>query len=441
MTVTATDSASFSGSTSFTWSVSNTVAVVNPGAQSDVSGSPITPVTTGGSDTSSTATLSYAATGLPAGLSIDPGTGTISGTPTTAGSPTVTVTASDGSGYSAQATFTWSISNTVSQTDPGDQSSVSGSPITPLVVGATDSSSTATLTYAATGLPAGLSIDPGTGTISGSPTIAGTYPVTVTATDDAAYVSSVSFTWTVTNTVTMTNPGNQSSTSGTAISPVAVPTTDSLTDAVLSFTDSGTLPPGLSVDPAAGTISGTPTTAGTYPVVVTATDDSGFSAEVSFTWTVTNTVAVTDPGDQSGTSGAAITPFAVAATDSSSTATIGFGATGLPAGGLLDPVSGTVSGTPTTAGTYPVTVTVTDSSGFTGTTAFTWTVTNTISVTGPGDQSDVSGSAITPVGINATDSSSTATVSYDAHGTLPPGLTLDASTGAVSGPRRGRPTR
>jgi len=45
---------------------------------------------------------------------------------------------------------------------------------------ATDSSSSATLTYSASGLPAGLSINSSTGLISGTPTTAATSSVTVT---------------------------------------------------------------------------------------------------------------------------------------------------------------------------------------------------------------------------------------------------------------------
>ncbi len=432
VTVKATDGAGFSGTASFTWTISNTVAVANPGNQSSLSGSAITPVTTGGSDTSSTTTLSYSATGLPAGLSIDPSTGTISGTPTTAGTPSVTVTATDGSGFSAHASFTWTITNVVTLPATGSQSEVSGSPITPLGLAASDTSSTATLAYSATGLPPGLSIGAASGTVIGTPSTAGTFAVTVTATDNAGFASTISFTWTITNTLTMTDPGSQTSTSGSAIAPLPVPTTDSLPGAVLSFGDSGTLPPGLSVDPSSGVISGTPTTAGTYDVTVTATDDSGFSAEVSFPWTVVNTVSVTDPGNQTGLSGTPIAPFVVAAGDSSSTATLTFSATGLPPGVSIDPVTGSVSGAPTTAGSYSPTVTATDGAGYRGSATFTWAVTNVVSVTDPGDQSGTSGTAVAPVDVAASDSSSTATLTYSATG-LPSGLSIDPTTGVISG--------
>jgi cellulase/cellobiase CelA1 len=61
------------------------------------------------SDSASGQTLTYSASGLPAGLSINSATGLISGTPTTAGTDSVTVTATDGTGASGSAAFTWTI--------------------------------------------------------------------------------------------------------------------------------------------------------------------------------------------------------------------------------------------------------------------------------------------------------------------------------------------
>jgi hypothetical protein len=64
-------------------------------------------------------------------------------------------------------------------------------------VRATDSAAAQALTYSATGLPAGLSINSATGVISGTPAAVGTSSVTVTATDTTGASGSATFTWTV----------------------------------------------------------------------------------------------------------------------------------------------------------------------------------------------------------------------------------------------------
>jgi hypothetical protein len=87
-----------------------------------------------------------------------------------------------------------------------------------------------------------------------------------------------------------------------------------------------------------------------------------------------NTVTVTNPGAQNGVVGSAITPLQIHATDSGSGQTLTYTASGLPTG-LSISSSGSISGTPTVAGTYSATVTATDSTGASGTAAFTWTIT------------------------------------------------------------------
>ena len=88
------------------------------------------------------------------------------------------------------------------------------------------------------------------------------------------------------NTVTVSSPGNQTGTVGTAAS-LKVSGTDSASGQTLAFSATG-LPAGLSIS-SSGLISGTPTTAATSNVTVTATDTTGAKGSASFTWTISST--------------------------------------------------------------------------------------------------------------------------------------------------------
>ncbi|MGW1809673.1 putative Ig domain-containing protein, partial [Streptomyces sp. NPDC002078] len=118
--------------------------------------------------------------------------------------------------------------NTVTVTNPGSQSTTTGSSVS-LQIKATDSGG-ASLTYSASGLPTGLSINSSTGLISGTASTAGTYQVTVTAKDSTGASGSTSFTWTVgsggggcTSSQLLANPGFESGNTGwTATSGVIV---------------------------------------------------------------------------------------------------------------------------------------------------------------------------------------------------------------------------
>ena len=80
-------------------------------------------------------------------------------------------------------------------TNPGNQTGTVGTAAT-LQIQASDPNGQ-TLTYSATGLPAGLSINASSGLISGTPTTAGTSSVTVTAKNTSTATGSTTFTWTV----------------------------------------------------------------------------------------------------------------------------------------------------------------------------------------------------------------------------------------------------
>ena len=271
-----------------TGSNTNTVTVTNPGSQNGTVGTSAS-LQISASDSASGAQLTYGAAGLPAGLGINSSTGQISGSPTYVGSYSVTVTASDTTGAQGSASFPWTITtnNKVTVTSPGPQTTAVGTGVS-LPISASDSPAGPTLTYSATGLPANLGINSSSGVISGTPTTAGNYTVQVTVIDSTGAQGSTSFAWTVTtpNKVTVTNPGPQTGTVGTAVNPLQVTASDTGSGQPYTYKASG-LPAGLTISSTKGLISGTPKTAGTYSnVTVTVTDNTGASGSQSFTWTI-----------------------------------------------------------------------------------------------------------------------------------------------------------
>ena len=134
-------------------------------------------------------TLAWSATGLPPGLAIDPATGLISGTldfGVAAGSPyRVTVAAADdGSpGLMAGGTFTWSIGDVdrapVLGSLPNRYGEVGDGVAIALAASDADGDP---LTWSASGLPPGVSLDSATGRLGGSLSGAGAFTVTVTVT-------------------------------------------------------------------------------------------------------------------------------------------------------------------------------------------------------------------------------------------------------------------
>ena len=169
----------------------------------------------GGADYANTITDPYPAGGPAPGSAPDPAwvdtADTVSGgeiadkcswsSSGTTGAPTGDVALSTGS-FAMQSL--WSndasacvMSDTVTITSPGSQSTPVGSSVSLQLVGS--SSAGYPLTWSQVGLPGGLSLNASSGLITGVPTAMGTFGVTVTAADQAGTSRAVSFNWTITS--------------------------------------------------------------------------------------------------------------------------------------------------------------------------------------------------------------------------------------------------
>jgi hypothetical protein len=143
-----------------------------------------------------------------------------------------------------------------------------------------------------------------------------------------------------------------------------------------ALTESGTLPGGVTfVDNGNGTatLSGTPTSAsaGTYALTITASNGVSPNASQPFTLTVASSTQALVVTTASLPDGTVNTPYGATlqATGGTTPYTWSISSGALPSGLTLDSSSGTISGTPSVAGTFTFTVTVSDSSTPTAQTA------------------------------------------------------------------------
>jgi hypothetical protein len=322
-------------------------------------------------------TLSYTATGLPPGVSVS-ATGLISGTVTAYYDGTVSVTATDAADVSATVSFSWLAENAI-HIDPLTIVLSRPGAYAYRWIMAGDPETGEPLTYGATGLPPGLSINPAFGVISGTTTAAtGSYDVTVTASDPTGSSASVSFIWRVWNTITVAYTLGTVQ-AGTAFS-VPVTATDSEAGQTFTFSATG-LPPGVSINPASGVITGSPTADGVYDVTVTATDSGGSQGSTTGYWTVLDKAAITSPGNLVTTAGQ-LAQISLKVGDTAANAWLYYAIAGGPPGVYVNWNSATadgwrtatLTGWPAPAGTYKTTISLIGDFNSTASVTFTWTV-------------------------------------------------------------------
>lgn len=311
--------------------------------------------------------------GLPAGVTGNWAANaiTISGIPTASGSFPYTITLTGGCGtVTATGTLTVTPNNTITLTSAAgtnNQTRCINTAITNITYSTTGATG-ATIS----GLPAGV-----TGawaanvvTISGTPTASGTFNYTITLTGGCGTITATgTITVTPNNTITLSTGNNVQ----TVCVNTPIVTTTYATTGAAGATFSG-LPAGVTGSWAANTvtISGTPTASGTFNFTITLTGGCG-------TVTSTGTLTVTPNNTITLTSGNSTQSVCV----NSPLVNITYnttGATGATFSGLPAGVTGgwaanvvTISGTPTSTGTFNFTVTLIGGCG-------TVTATGTITV-------------------------------------------------------------
>jgi hypothetical protein len=381
-------------------------------------------------------TWSVSSGSLPAGLSLDSSTGAITGTPSGSGTAAFTATVTDGGNPPVSASVSLTITVTalplaittstlqtaVVGTDY-DQSLAASGGVTPY-----------TWSVSSGSLPAGLSLDPATGSISGTPADLGNFTFTVQVTDSDNPAASA----TASLTIAVTAPLAVTSTAlATAI--VGQPYMQTLTavGGTAPYTwsvSSGSLPAGLSLDPATGIISGTPTGAGRFDIIAAVTDSSNppVTAGGNVTISVATPLEMTtstlpdaiqgDGYDQRLASSGGTGPYTWSVSSGS-----------LPAGLSMSPLSGEISGIATGAtGISSFTVRLTDSSNppMQVSVSLTITVVTPLKATAGGLPNGEVGVSYTGQ-LSETGGTGPYTWSVLAGGI--PGLQLNSSTGQITG--------
>src|ERR1022692_1315235 len=386
---------------------------------------------------SGTYTWAVAAGTLPGGLSLDITTGVISGLPTTKGLSHFEIKVTDSLHLSAAKEFALTI-------DPA-LTIISSSPLPQGTVGvnysqtltAKGGSGTYTWSVSAGALP-GLSLNSATGAISGQPTTAGPANFTIQVTDSNQATATKAFAMTVNPALVITSGSPlPQGTSGVNYAQTVTATGGSGT--YTWAVTVGNLPSPLLLNAATGLISGQPSAATTANFTIQVTDTNQVVSTKAFALTINPALVITTSSPlPQGTVGVNYSQT-LAATGGSGTYTWGVSVGSLPSPLLLNPSTGLISGQPGAATTANFTIQVTDSNQVVTTKAFSLTVNPALVITTSSPLPQATAGVNYSQTVAATGGSGSYTWAVSV-GSLPSPLSLNPSTGLISGQPGGATT-
>jgi hypothetical protein len=384
---------------------------------------------------------------LPAGISLNASTGEISGTPTAVANGTALtfkVTDSESPAVSTTATLSLTVTAAISPLQITSTSLPNGTVGTPYsaTLAATGGKVPYTWSLMTGTLPAGLSLNTSTGVISGTPTAtANAASLTFKVTDSQSPANSTTSILPI--TITAATAALQITTSSLPAGTVGASYSATLTASggTTPYTwalTGGALPAGLSLNASTGAISGTPTTAAsgtelTFKVSDSASPAGSATATLSLTVSAASTLQVTTTSLPDGAVGTAYT-VTLGASGGKTPYTWALTSGTLPAGLSLNATSGVISGTPTAAANAtPLAFKVTDSESpaVSKTVTLSLTIASTFKITTTSLPNGTVGSPYSTT-LAATGGTTPYTWTITS-GTLPAGLSLNASTGVISG--------